>query len=201
MDYTSKPLIEAYLQRDLESAEIALLPTLLPAIGKWIDMKTGSHFGEAESETRYYEGGGDAIEIDPATEITAITSVTDEADVDYTYTINTEYLLYPQNETVKTEIRRRYGTFPSGMNRIAVTAKFSEYADGEIPQDIEMVATVIASDFLEASKQAKTANVDSESIEGYSIKYRAINETINKIALEDPLVKSILQLRTPVMLG
>lgn len=200
MSYTNNILVQAYLQRDLEDEEIVFLSVLLPAVDKWINDKTGSRFDEVAATTRYYDGGNYSIDIDPVTDITSITSVTDERVVDYTYTVNTEYLLYPENETVKTEIRRRYGTFPRGVSRIAVTGKFSEYDDG-VPQDIEIAATAIAADVLEASKNAKTANVESESIEGYSVKYRSVNETVNKVALEDPLIKSILDMRRQIMLG
>lgn len=200
-EYTSQTLIEQYLQRSLTAQEISFLTTLLPAIRLWLDRILSSTFYEVEESTRYFDGGGETVDIDPCTAITAVKSVDNEHSVSSDYTNLTDYVAEPQNQTVKNElVRRSGGYFPKGNGRIAVTAKFSEY-DGAIPQDIQLAATRIAADVLQAGKTSAVGNVQSESLEGHSVTYRNPNEIIDKVATEDPFISNLIESRKSIDLG
>lgn len=201
-EYTSQTLIEKYLQRSLSADEVSFLTTLLPAIRLWLDRILSSTFYEVEESTRYFDGGTETVDIDPCTAITAVKSVDNEhsAGGDNTYTNLTDYVAEPQNQAVKNELVRRYGHFPKGNGRIAVTAKFSEY-DGAIPQDIQLAATRIAADVLQAGKTSAVGNVQSESLEGHSVTYRNPNEIIDKVATEDPFISNLIESRKSIDLG
>lgn len=199
-NYTDDTLISTYLKRDLTPEEHGTLSILMPAVKLWIDKYTNTTFDEASSSTRYFDSdGGEIIDIDPVSAVTAIASVDDDGVVNYTYTLTTEYLLEPVNETIKSELRRRVGCWPHGAQRIAVTGKFSRYNAG-VPQDIKMAATKICADMLNAGGN-DASNIKSESIEGHSITYRDPNETIDKVAVSDPTVISILTSYKGVSLG
>lgn len=196
MAYTSSTLIENYLQRTLNANETALLAILIPAIKVWLDRKLNSTFDSATETTRYYDGGVKNLDIDPCTNITDVDSLNDDGTSGYDYDLTTtpEVLFEPRNETVKREIRKRNGRFPSGIQNIAVTATFSEY-DGGVPTDIQTVATILAAAVLIASVQSNNSDVASESLEGHTITYKNVNEIIDKTATEDPMILSILELR------
>lgn len=203
MAYTSAAKVADYLQRALTTDETDFLAVIIPAIKIWLNKKLNSDFDEVSETTRYFDGiGGQSLDIDPCTAITAVKSVDDERVADYTYTNLTEYIAEPQNETVKREIVRR-GTsrWPKGLGNIAVTAKFSEY-DTAVPEDIQVIATRIAASILNSGKVESTGgNVTSESLEGHSIHYDTSTSSMDTIADNDPIIKSMLAVRTELLLG
>lgn len=192
MSYTNATLVGNFLQRTLTSDEIALLNTLIPAVQIYIDDITNSTFDQVEESTRYYDGGVESVDIDPCTAITAVKTIDNSGSDNTTYTTVSDYIAYPQNKTVKNELRKRYGAWARGAHRIAVSAKFSEY-DGKVPEDIQIVATRLAVGYINAGKRADTSNISSESLEGHSINYdQASSSTLDGIAMSDPTVQSIL---------
>ena len=204
MSYTSPLLVSAYLKRELTSNESVYLSILLPAVDKWINNYTDSSFSEVSETTRYYDGGSNSIDIDPCTDITSVQAIdwlSDPQVTLYTY-LPTEYTAEPVNETVKNEIRRRYGCFGHGTNRIAVTAKFSEY-DGAVPTDIQIAATRIAAGLFDTtSKTDDDGNaIKSESIEGHSITYGDTDKSVSTIGLGDPVVMGILGAHRETLVG
>lgn len=194
-DYTDVTLIQNYLGRELTVDQTAFLTTLIPAIKIWIDKKLNSTFGLVAESTRYYDGGSHYIQIDPATDITAIASYDNDGVVSYPYTDLTEFVSEPINENVKREIVKRSGYFPRGSRRVAVTAKFSEYDDG-VPKDIQTAATLLAVGVLnQGTVSSSGGNIASESLEGHSITYDLSTSTLDEVAEGSPIVESILELR------
>lgn len=203
MAYTTNAKIADYLQRSLTTDETDFLAVVIPAIKIWLDKKLGSTFDEASETTRYFDAAGmQSLDIDPCTAITAVKSVDDERGVEYAYTNLTEYIAEPQNETVKRElVRRGSGRWPRGLGSVAVTAKFSEYDNG-VPEDIQVIATRIAAEILNTGKRESAGgNVSSESLEGHSIHYDTSSDVLETIADNDPIIKSMLALRTEPLVG
>ncbi len=198
--YTDVSLVAAFLKRELTDNERLTLTILIPAIQKWIDNKLGTTFLQATTATtRTFDGGDGSVDIDPVSDVTAVTEVDDYGTVNYTYATN-DYIAEPVNQNVKTELVKQYGHWPRGLSRVAVTGKFSSWDSG-VPEDIQMVATKIAADTLVFNNG--NSNVSSESLEGHSITYNnnTAQNSVNSIASSDPLIKSILELRTEPMLG
>lgn len=196
MAYTDSTKVSNFLQRALNAYETAEIASLIAAVQIWIDKKLNSTFDQANPSTRYYDGGVKNLDIDPCTAITAVSALNDDGtdSYDYDQTITPQVIFEPQNETVKREIRKRIGKFPSGIHRIAVTATFSEY-DGGVPADIALLATTLIAGVISAGKQAAQGNIASESLEGHSISYNTNPAFIEGIAENDPTVKSILASR------
>lgn len=200
MAYTTTTNVGNYLKRTLSAGETTYLnDVLIPAVKAWIDKKLGSNFDSAIATTRTFDGCGlKSIDIDPCTNITAVRSVDYDGDEQTLYTSGEDYVAYPLNETVKRELRARGRHWPKGFANIEVDAIFSEYADGNaVPGDIVSIATAIVAGMLAGSTNAE--GVESESIEGHTVKYT--NESIDKIAMSDPSVVSLLELRKDVLLG
>lgn len=197
MAYTTSTLIQNYLQRTLNANETAFLAILIPAIKVWLDRKLNSTFDSAVATTRYYDGGVENLDIDPCTSITAVKSLNSDGSTSYDYDLVTtpDVLYEPRNETVKREIRKRNGTFPSGKQNIAVTATFSEY-DGGVPNDIQTIASILAAEVLNQGKVASSGgNIASESLEGHSISYDTSASALDAFAANNPNIQSILELR------
>lgn len=196
MNYTDLPLISTYLKRTLTSQEVATLSVIVPGIEKWIDKKLGTTFVKVDPTTRIYDGGGSSLDIDPCTEVTAVTSLNVDGTVAYPYNA-IEYVLEPLNETVKTEVRLRYRNYKFGYAQVQVTAKFSEW-NGGVPQDIQTATTKIAADILNLGLQ-NAGLVEEEMLEGHKVKYRSPNETIDSVAFNDPVVQTILDMRKQLL--
>ena len=210
--YTNSNLIEAQLQRDLTASEQILLTTLIPAVDILIDRYTDSHFLEEETATsRNYDFDGRFCDIDPCTGVTALVSIDWDGTTISTYTAGNDYILHPENTTIKTQIEFLSGAslyasimptadFPNGRNRIKLTAKFSEYNEG-VPEDIQIAATRICTQMIEESS-TNSSNADglkSESIEGYSVTFSDTIANADKIAFADPIVKGILDGRRELL--
>lgn len=201
MAYTTRAQIEQYLQRTLNTSEVGMLIIVLPSVKKWIDKTLGSTFDEAAESSRYYVGGTKYLSIDPCTAISEVMAVNDDLSDSYEYTVNTEYIAEPINETVKNEIIKVNGTFPSGSKRIKVTAKFSEYSNG-VPEDIQMAATILASEVLNQGRNASVGgNIKSESLEGHRVEYDTSDNTMEALSRDNPHVKGILDLRRELLAG
>lgn len=200
MQYTNASVLAAYLKRELTGNEIDTLNLLVPAVQLWIDRKLGTTFLEADAATtRTYDGGERSIDIEPCTDITKVEAIDYTGADSYGYTAPNEYQAYPLNETVKTELVRRHACWPRGDARIAVTAKFSSYDDG-VPEDIQMVATKIAADLLNIGS-ANAEAVKSESLEGHKVEYQDPYAYIDKVAGNDPFVRSVLDQHRDISLG
>lgn len=197
MAYTTSTLITNYLQRTLNANETAFLAILIPAIKVWLDRKLNTTFDSASETTRYFDGGKKNLDIDPCNTITAVKSLNNDGSTSYDYdlTVTPDVLYEPRNETIKREIRKREGSFPAGIQNIAVTALFTEY-DGGVPTDIQSIATMMAAEVLNQGKIASSGgNVASESLEGHSISYDTSASALDGIASNNPNVRSILELR------
>lgn len=200
-NYTNQALIEAFLQRSLNASEATLLTTALPAVKIWIDSYLESQFDNVAASTRYFESRTKTLDIDPCQTITAITSL-DPYQVAY-YSYQTfEFVAEPINDTIKREIRLRYGNFPEGTSNIAVAAIFTEYdyVNNCVPYDIEIAATRIMAGIINAGKYAKIGgNVHRENLEGHFIQYDITPNAIAVLTKADPILCALLDSRKEVM--
>jgi hypothetical protein len=198
--YTNKQTLEAYLKRTLTESEDALFSVLNPQIKKAIDDYTDSNFSKVDPSTRYYDVGRDqtmVVDLDPCTDVTAVAIVDNDNVVQDTYDANT-YILEPQNEPVKREIRYRNAYWPQGEANIAVTARFSEWVNG-VPEDITIAATRLAATMLNTfNTQSDNGTIKSESLEGHRIEYA---DVASSSGMDDPIVKTILRARRQPLVG
>lgn len=157
--------LEARIGRSLTSGEASDFAIINAANQAYVERLIGSSVEAANASTRYYDGGVQHLSIDPCTDITALKYVDDDSDEEYTFD-NSDYTTEPVNYTVKTMLRYRNGKFSRGINNVALTAKFSTYADTNM--------TAIIKDALLAACENEISNTDNvkrESIEGYSVEF------------------------------
>lgn len=158
--------LEARLRRSLSTEEQNDFTLINSAVQTEIEKIIGSSVESVNSSTRYYDGGLQHLRIDPCTEVTSVIQVDDDYATVYTYD-SSDYTIDPKNKTLKRMIRHRdTGGFVTGINNIAVTAKFSIYGDEGIRNIIKNVILGV----LE-SELTKSDNLIKESIEGYSVEF------------------------------
>lgn len=157
--------LEARLQRSLTAEESSSFTTINSALQTYVESIIGSSVEAADETTRYFDGGCQHLRIDPCTDISSVKLIDDDYDEVYTYETR-DYTTDPKNWTVKTMLRHRSGAFMTGINNIAVSAKFSIYADPKI-QGLVKDALLNA---LSGEIQ-NTRSISKESIEGYSVEY------------------------------
>jgi len=166
---TNQTLIEAKLQRTLTADEVSSLTVLIPLVERFIANYTGRNFVDvpAEDETlaetvKYYDGNGcRELSVDDAQEITKVESY-DPIDEVGEEIDDSRYTTRPFNELPITSIQFLYDDiFSVGVKNIKVTGKWGSSLG--IPEDIQGIATHIASELISNPSQVK-----QESIEGYS---------------------------------
>ena len=167
--------IEARLDRSLTAEETTTFTIVNNALQSKVELMIGSDVESVSETTRYYDGGVQHLPINPCTNITSVKLVNDDQVATDTYD-TTDYTTEPINKTLKTMLRHRSGAFSTGINNIAIAAKFSIYGDTDtlnIVKDAMINALV--------SEVNNSDNIKRESIEGYSIEY-ATTETKNSLA-------------------
>lgn len=183
MALISQSEVEARLGRSLTAEESSAFTTINAALQAQIEKIIGSSVESVSASTRYYDGGEvnqshgkQHLTIDPCTSVSAVKQVNDDEDVIQTYD-TTDYTIEPRNRTLKNMIRHRV-RFVSGINNIAVTAKFSIYEDTD-------TLNIIKNAMLEflVSEVENSDNIKKESIEGYSIEYASTQakDSLSKI--------------------
>jgi hypothetical protein len=166
--------IEARLGRSLTAEETTTFTIVNNALQSKVEQMIGSDVESVSETTRYYDGGVQHLPINPCTNITSVKLVDDDQVATDTYD-TTDYTTEPINKTLKTMLRHRSGAFSTGINNIAIAAKFSIYGDTDtlnIVKDAMINALV--------SEVNNSDNIKRESIEGYSIEY-ATTETKNSL--------------------
>jgi hypothetical protein len=187
MAYTTQANVEAYLKRELTTDEENLFANQLKSVENWINNQIGGSFGDVSETTRYYDGSGESIlSIDPVMSVTSVKLVDSEELEVEEYEMGIDYELRPRNESVFTWIDfGRIGCTPWGIANISVTGKFTL---GEVPDDIEYLATYIMAQLFTRQDNVSSGDLKSETIEGYSRTFNTIKEYS-----QDSVVQSILE--------
>jgi hypothetical protein len=167
--------IEARLGRSLTAEETTTFTIVNNALQSKVEQMIGSDVESVSETTRYYDGGVQHLPINPCTNITSVKLVDDDQVATDTYD-TTDYTTEPINKTLKTMLRHRSGAFYTGINNIAVAAKFSIYGDTDV---LNIVKDALINALV--SEVNNSDNIKRESIEGYSIEY-ATTETKNSLA-------------------
>jgi len=175
MALISQADVEARLGRSLTAEEASSFPTINNSLQSYVEKIIGSSVESVSATTRYYDGGVQHLRIDPCTSVTTIKYVDDDSAAEYIFD-SSDFTVEPINRTLKTMLRNRDGKFNTGINNVAVTAKFSIYDDTSV---LNIVKDALISAIV--SEVANNNNVKRESIEGYTIEY-ANTETVDAIS-------------------
>jgi len=177
--YTTEAQIEDYLERDLNSHEVGMIVTAIPAVDHLVDTICGRTFENTTAATRYYDGNGKReLFINDFSSVTSIAYIDEDSVVTVTLEENEEYELYPLNADYKNSIVLRGGTWSKGIKNIKVVGNLGFTS---IPEAIQMAATMIVANLIDSYAQ----NLKSRSIEGYS-------EVYTNILTENPQIQSLL---------
>ena len=171
MAYTNQAKVEAYANLDLSSVS-SQVTFWISAVKAYIDKFCGKTF-EATSETRYYDGNGEAcLMVDPFVGSPTVTILNQDGTDFRTLTegADQDYITYPLNKTEKYELRlslgNSIGSFPCYPRAIKITATFGEATT--VPDDVSLVATMMVA---EIARARSGGNAQSETLGDYSITY------------------------------
>lgn len=163
--YTTVENIESYLLIEIEAAFEPEIVQWIEAISLYMDfLANRTLMAGAVDEIYKFDGiGGSQLSV---ADIQSITSVVVDG-----VTIATEnYYLYPSNSTPKSRIVLQNTSFINGRQNISITGKFGQYADGALPADLTLAATILTAGVVNHG-QAKGRKVQSETIGRYSVSY------------------------------
>lgn len=157
----------------------AYFRNLLETASRMIDDYTNRFF-YCDETTRYYDGSPSPMWVDDILSVSTLkTDDNDDGTYENSYTENTDFYLYPHNETVKTQIYIRsngsYSTFASGIRKGVEIAGVFGYGNGETATpyhnsgtdtdgSLTTTATAIAVTDGDAIAIGQTIRVESEQI-------------------------------------
>jgi hypothetical protein len=172
--FTDQDKIEQYLGRELTADEALWVSDAIENVTDWIKAYTGRNWGTTSEVTKKFDGNGKRdLFIEDFHDLTKIEFLDSFANVYYTL-LDTDYELYPLNETIKDSIYSRL-TIPNRRASVQVTAKFDS---GELPAGVTAVATALVTLQL---TDANTLTILKQSIEGASIEYKGAEESTKKV--------------------
>lgn len=178
MALITKSQVESRLGRSLSTDEANSFDIINQTVQAYVERMLGSKVESVSATTRYYDGGVVNLEIDPCTAITSVKYVDDSQATESTL-LSTDYTAEPINRTLKTMLRGRYSRFNRGFNNVAVTAKFSIYDDAD---SLVIVKNAILDTLTEIIDGKE--NISSESIEGYSVSFDKLEQSVAMQALQ-----------------
>lgn len=183
--YTTQSRVEAYLSRELTDDEALLIDDTIAFISEFVDSYTNRSWSsindeeEVEATERYFDGNGrKELDVGQFTDPTEIVILDSQGDVQQTLELTTDWLTFPANKDVKTEIRLRSYRFPTGRSNIKITAK---WGGGTPPNSIVLATTALVSKNI-VKQSATNGEFKSESIEGYSYTLKDASDTDKEIA-------------------
>ena len=188
--YTAKATIENYLQVTINSSLNDYIDDCIVAVDNWIDSYTGTTFESSET-TKLYDGTGDKeILVDDFTGLTKIQVIDSAGNVAYTMDEASDYYLYPSNTTPKTKIQfnpngASVSLFPIGYQNVKVYATFGHSASA--PKDVELVATMLASNVLRDSQDSAISNFKSEKLGDYAVTLTDIDTVADRLGVKKML--------------
>lgn len=182
MIYTTQERVEAYLGRDLTTAEevniVALIASVSSAVGAYLGREyidIGDDETDVAVTTRYFDSvRSHELFVDDMLSVSGIDIVTSEGESYQAFT-DDMYYLYPLNGSVFSSIYFHTGGFPGRGNAVKVSGKFSS---GVVPPEVIMAVTQLVAQSL-TNVSSVISPFKKESIEGYSYEIASSGETVN----------------------
>lgn len=173
MAYITEGDLENYILQDIDASYSAWITDVIAAVEAYVDQYCGTDFQNAASTDRYYDGdGSDTLTIDPVQSITAIYFLDTNGNVMDTLT-SADYLLYPLNDSNKTQIKLQggsFGSFPNYYKSVKITGTFG-YSTAPLP--VKMAAIKLAAKII--NNGLRGGKVTSETLGSYSVSFAEID--------------------------
>lgn len=190
--YTSKQKIEDYLLVTIDSSFDDQVDRWIEAAEEIIDQETGKDFmpqeDEAEPSERVFDGElARNLYVGPFTGDAEVAWDGSEDPI-----AETAFQALPANAEVKHTIRLKALRFPRGYGNVRVTATWGL---PQVPADIELAATVLASAMLTASgaEAFQGGEVQSMTVGRYTVQYRSAGDAGAKVGSGLLSVEGILR--------
>lgn len=174
--YFTESELENFIIQDIDNSLSAWITTIIGQVEAYIEKYTGIDFENAASADRYFDGyGDDVLHIGDFQSLTAVTILNTDGSVMETLTVDTDYVTYPYNESVKNALLLIPGgkrsAWPTWRRAIKVTGTFGH---ANPPADVKLAAIKLAAEII--NEGLKGGKVASESLGSYSVSYEKVEE-------------------------
>lgn len=195
MAYITESELENYIVQDIDNSMSAWISSVISQVETYIEKYTNVDFENSASADLYFDGSGDdVLFVGDYQSISAVVILNVDGSTLETLTVNTDYVLYPYNESTKNGIKLIIGgkrsTFPDWSRAVKVTGVFG-YATP--PNDIKLAALKLAAKTI--NDGLKGGQVSSESLGSYSVNYKDLDEVSESMG-----IKNILDQYRPITL-
>lgn len=185
--YITESDLENHILQDIDSTYSTWIGTIIGFVEDYIDKYCGTSFASLGSVTRYYDGSGvEDLSIDNLTAISSVQILNSNGDVESNLTENTDYWLYPLNETVKNKIvltgTNLIGSFPDRLRAIKVIGTFGY---SSVPSPVKFAGIQLAAKII--NEGLRGGQVSSESLGSYNISYKDIDEKVDSMGIKEIL--------------
>lgn len=187
MAYITESDLENHILQDIDSTYSTWISTIIGFVEDYIDKYCGTNFSTLGSVTRYYDGSGvGELSIDNLTAITSVQILNNNGDVESNLTENTDYWLYPLNETVKNKLvltgTNLSSSFPDRPRAVKITGTFGYTT---VPSPVKFAGIQLAAKII--NEGLRGGQVKSESLGSYNISYKDIDEKVESMGIKEIL--------------
>jgi len=181
--YITEGDIEKFLLQDIDSSYSTWITTIIGYVEDYVDKYCGTNFKDQGSGTRYYDGSGSAeINIDNLQSVSSVQILDADGNVEVSLTENTDFWLYPLNDSVKNKLVSNTYVFPNRPRSLKVTGTFGYLTT---PEPIKFAAIQLAAKII--NQGLRGGQVKSENLGSYSITYRDIDEESESMGIKEIL--------------
>lgn len=175
--------LENFIIQDIDNSLSAWIATVILQVEAYIEKYTGIDFENSTSGDRYFDGyGDDVLFIGDYQTITAVVVLNVDGSTMETLTVDTDYVLYPYNESTKNGLLLIPGgkrsQWPDWRRSVKITGTFG-YATP--PADIKLAGLKLAAEII--NEGLKGGQVSSESLGSYSVSYKDVDEKVKALGI------------------
>lgn len=187
MAYITEGDLENHILQDIDSSYSAWIGVIIGFVEEYIDKYCGTSFASQGSVDRYYDGSdGNELIIDDVQSVTSVQILAPDGSVIANLTQNTDYWLYPLNDTVKNSLvlsgTNLLSEFPSYPRAVKITGTFGF---GTVPGPVKFAGIQLAAKMI--NEGLRGGQVKSESLGSYRVDYRDIDESVESMGIKEIL--------------
>lgn len=187
MSYITEGDLENHILQDIDNSFSSWIASVILMVESYIEKFTGIDFENSVSSTRYFDGyGEDVLFIGDFQSVATVQILDSTGTAIQTLTVNTDYVLYPYNDSVKNALLLMPGgqrvIWPTGRRTVLVTGVFG-YATP--PADIKMAAVRMAAKII--NEGLKGGQVASETLGSYSVSYEQMDDNADSLGIKHVL--------------
>ena len=186
MAYLQESDLENLILEDIDPSFSTWITSVIAMVQSYIDQYCETTFENAAAATKYFDGSGsNEIYVGDIQSVSEIL-IFDTTGAQIQSLSNSDYSLYPYNESVKSIIKLSpggsYRPFPGWAHAVKVTGVWG-YAT--VPGAIKLAAIKLAAQII--NQGLKGGKVSQENLGSYTVSYEKVDETVDVLGIREIL--------------